>query len=533
MAVSEMAKVEIFAHNSSREDTIKELQSLGMVQIIEIEEEEKAEVNLEGAQKDLEKIKYCIEYLSGFEPKGKGLIGAFLEVKPIFSEKEFLKISKEVDYGKIYQQCLSLDEQGQELNDKAKKLEAQYEKTLPWQGLTFPLEEIRESEFTKTFLGAISSDKEEELRKELGTEEIHLEIIGARNEKVYLLLVYLKEKSEEIDDSLKKFDFEGISFEGISGVPRKILSELKKELGEIEKNKEKLKVKSEGMLPEKARLMALYDYFFESRNREEAKGNLGRTAQTFSLRGWVKKQDTEKLRKRLDKVSQEIEIVISDPGKDEEVPVDLENKGLVKPFEVVTSLYGLPHGREIEPTPLLAPFFAFFFALCLTDAGYGALLALLSYFLLKKLPLGQGGKKLLQLLFIGGVVTIIVGILTGGIFGPQILERLGALNPSFKKIIILNPLGSTKDLIFFFLFCLGLGVVHISFGFGAKLYANIKQGKVLDALFDQASWLMIIGGLLLFGLTKARILSEIYLLPGEIMILAGGDTGSSLLWKGI
>ncbi len=522
MAVSEMRKVEIFAHNSSRESIIEELQNLGVLQVIEMEEEEKPGVDLGEIQKTLEKIKYSIEYLSNFEPKKKGFAGGFLEIKPILSEKEFLKISKEFNYEKVHKQCLDLDERTHQLNNRENRLLAQYKEVIPWQNLILPLEEIKETEFTETLLGIAPSSNKEELGKELGAKDVHLEVIEETSEKTYLLLTYLKEEAEEINDFLKNYGFEGISFKDISGIPREILSELEKELREIKKEKEEVKTKSGGMVKDKIKMMTLYDYLFESKDREEVKGNLARTLQTFSLRGWVKKRDTEKLRQRLNKISQEIEIVISEPGKDEEVPVDLENRRMVKPFEVVTSLYGLPHGREIEPTPLLAPFFAFFFALCLTDAGYGAILALLSYFLLKKLPLGQGGKKLLQLLFIGGVVTIIVGILTGGIFGPEIFERLVALNPSFKKIIILNPLRSTKDLISFFLLSLGLGVVHISFGFGAKLYANIKEGRALDGLFDQGSWLMIIGGLLLFGLVKGGILNKTYLLPGEIMILAGG-----------
>jgi V/A-type H+-transporting ATPase subunit I len=509
MAVSEMRKVRVFAHNSSREKIIEELQNLGIVQIIEVEEEKKPELNLEKLQARLEKIKYSIEYLSGFEPRKKGFLSSFLEAKPLLSEKEFLKISKEFNYEKVYKECLSLDEQRHQLNNRENKLITEQEKVLPWQNLTLPLEEIKETDFTETLLGIISSSDKEELREELKAEELHLEVIEETVEKTYLFLTYLKEKSEEVNNSLKKYNFEEVSFKGRLGQPKKILSGIKKELEEIRKEKEELRVKSERMLKDKIKLMALYDHFFEFKEREQVKGNLGRTLQTFSLRGWVKKRDAEKLRKRLNKISQEIEILESIPEEGEEVPVDLENRGLVKPFEVVTNLYGLPHLREIDPSPLLAPFFAFFFALCLTDAGYGAVLALLSYFLLKKLSLGPGGKKLLQLLFLVGVATVIVGIFTGGAFGITISKRL----------VIFNPL---EDILPFFLFCLIIGLIQISFGFGVKLYANIKEGKALDALFDQASWLMIIGGLIIFGLAKKEILSQAYLLIAEAIILIGG-----------
>jgi len=42
---------------------------------------------------------------------------------------------------------------------------------------------------------------------------------------------------------------------------------------------------------------------------------------------------------------------------DDKPPVELENPWVFRPFEVLTNLYGLPRYDELDPTPLLAPFF--------------------------------------------------------------------------------------------------------------------------------------------------------------------------------
>ena len=81
-------------------------------------------------------------------------------------------------------------------------------------------------------------------------------------------------------------------------------------------------------------------------------------------------------------------LIIRDPDPEEKVPVLLRNSGAADAFEVVTRLYSTPSRRDIDPTPLIAPFFFIFFGICLTDAGYGVILSLLALFIMRKLKLG-------------------------------------------------------------------------------------------------------------------------------------------------
>ena len=54
-----------------------------------------------------------------------------------------------------------------------------------------------------------------------------------------------------------------------------------------------------------------------------------------------------------------------------EVPVLLKNNKFIGAFENITEMYSLPAYNEIDPTPLLAPFYMFFFGMMVGDAGYG------------------------------------------------------------------------------------------------------------------------------------------------------------------
>ena len=70
---------------------------------------------------------------------------------------------------------------------------------------------------------------------------------------------------------------------------------------------------------------------------------------------------------------------------DENYPSLSENNAFNEPFEFVTELYSSPNSREMDPTPYLAPFFACFFGIMLSDAGYGIILIAAALFIKYKL----------------------------------------------------------------------------------------------------------------------------------------------------
>ncbi|MDE7127456.1 MAG: hypothetical protein K2O58_06150 [Bacteroidales bacterium] len=62
-------------------------------------------------------------------------------------------------------------------------------------------------------------------------------------------------------------------------------------------------------------------------------------------------------------------------------PIKLKNNWFARQFEVLTGMYGMPVYGEFDPTPVLAPFFLLFFAMCMGDAGYGILLLIIGAYL--------------------------------------------------------------------------------------------------------------------------------------------------------
>lgn len=107
----------------------------------------------------------------------------------------------------------------------------------------------------------------------------------------------------------------------------------------------------------------------------------------------------------------------ADPNEGEIPPTVLENNKLVAPYESVIGLYSLPKAGTLDPDFLMAPFHFIFFGMMLSDAGYGLVLTILLYLVMKKVkPQGLGGQLVMVCLF-GSISTIIWGALFGGWFG--------------------------------------------------------------------------------------------------------------------
>jgi len=243
-------------------------------------------------------------------------------------------------------------------------------------------------------------------------------------------------------------------------------------------------------------LQILYDHYENLLNREQARSTAPATEQTVLLEGWVKKADFPRLQKLVSRFGAS-SLSRVEPAEDEKVPVEIENKNYIRPFEVITRLYGMPQHFEVDPTVFLAPFFALFFALCLTDAGYGLVIIALMVFFIKKI---QGDKKLMWMLGICSIFTVVAGALTGGWFGDAIQQFIPALKPLRAKMMWFDPF--EKPMMFFGL-SLALGYVQIMAGLMIAFLHNLRRKQYIAGLCDQFTLLVMLNSIAIFAASKA------------------------------
>jgi V/A-type H+-transporting ATPase subunit I len=212
--------------------------------------------------------------------------------------------------------------------------------------------------------------------------------------------------------------------------------------------------------------------------------SFGRTQSAFVASGWVLASREAELASELESFGGDLDVAFSDPTAEDDPPVELANPWWLRPFEVLTDLYGRPSYRELDPTPLLAPFFLLFFAICISDVGYGAMLILGAWLIKKKLDVTPGVRRFMDLLMIGGGGAMVVGVLFGSYFALD-----AAAVPAFLlKLKVLDPLA---DLQVFLLITVGLGLAQVLFGVSIAAYDAFRRGDAATAVFEQLSTIFL------------------------------------------
>jgi len=232
-----------------------------------------------------------------------------------------------------------------------------------------------------------------------------------------------------------------------------------------------------------------------------------------------------------------VEIVTVEPKEGEAPPIAIENASLIKPFESVTEIYGFPKYKELDPTPLLAVFFILFFGFCLGDAGYGITLSLVAFFMYKKFVLSDGAKKILKLLFYGGIASTIAGILSGGWFGvdpanfPPFLKTVSNILLSMR---VIDPL---KNPIAMLILALGFGIVHITFGKLISFYLKWREKQYVAAICDDLLWTFFFLSLVLTGVEAAGAIKigdigwKLASIGAVLLVLTQGRAQKNIIMK--
>jgi len=201
------------------------------------------------------------------------------------------------------------------------------------------------------------------------------------------------------------------------------------------------------------------------------------------LEGWTTAEKAGYIEEELDKQGyfyQQLDI-----RKEDKMPIILKNNAYARLFEPLTKIFSLPNHTEIDPTPLLAPFFMLFFGLCFGDAGYGLFVLVLCAIMKRKL--GPDMRPILSLAQWLGGTTMVVGAIVGGAFFGFTLVDVPALAP--VKQYIFTQDGQMK-------LSLTLGLIHVVFGKGVAAYKTQHQKGFKYSIAPWA-WVVVLASLLI------------------------------------
>ncbi|MBS6042386.1 MAG: V-type ATP synthase subunit I, partial [Clostridium baratii] len=426
----------------------------------------------------------------------------------------------------LYEKVKEKDVHLANLDNEKTKLEGEIDSLKPLEGLDVSFEELN-SMNTPYFLGSIAKQYEDELVS--GLSKGYIEIISRDNQDVYFLALANKEDKEEIEEVLRGFGFSAFKTERTE-TPIKVIHTNMDRIEKIEGEKFLIKEELSALDEEVKYLELAYEYYHNEYTRTLVNTNFLKTDKVSLIQGWIAYSDNDELTKIVKDTLGEDYYLSFAEVKDEEiddVPIRLKNNDLNKSFENITEMYSLPRYNEIDPTPLLAPFFLIFFGMMVADAGYGLLILIGSIVALKVFNLDDSQKQFAKFFMYLSIPTIIFGFIYGSFFGDFInLDGVKLIDPS-------------KDVNTILVASIVFGVIQIFFGLGIKAYVLIRDGRPLDALYDVGSWVLTLVSIGVFAMGSGSLATigkygmivgmiAIVLTQGRHMKSVGGKLGQGL-----
>jgi len=516
MAVAQMAKVIVVCHHSEARDLLEALQQDGICHILNAKQatvsQDLPELITEAERpKDIERLlvrlEKSINFLRTFEAPAKGL-AAVLAPRTVVEENTYNRVVSDEQIFRIVQQAEQIETTVEKLEKENEHITATLNYLKPWQKLESPVDQIGPFDRTISLAAMIPTQNIEQLNYGLAELGAAVQLAGTTGSKTACIIVSLNENLVDVQKLLRQVDFEQVSFEGMTGTAAELIKQNTEEMSRIQNRLSARRNQAASLAENLLNIEILYDHYTNLLSREKTRTDAPATQQTVLLEGWVKKDDMSRLEETVSKFKAS-SLHRLEPAEDESVPVEIENKNIIKPFEVITRLYGMPRHFEVDPTVFLAPFFAVFFGLCLTDAGYGLVILAISVYFIRRM---QGDKKLMWMLTICSIATVVAGALMGGWFGDAVQKFIPSLEPLRQKMMWFDPM---KYPLRFFTLSLILGYIQIMAGLLIAFIYDLKRKLYIAALCDKLTWLIMLNSIVAFVLAKTGRL------PGQLSSLFG------------
>ena len=500
MAIAKMSKVMLIAPTDNQNDlldAIQELQSLEVTSLEQAKElfteesialQEADAERLNALQQKFEGIHAAITFVEKNQ-KQPSLIQKLKTPKEQFTLSELQKEVQSWDANALVEHVESIRTTLRKKDEELKELREKEALLRKWSVLDFYPKDIFKHPYTKTKMGTIPQTTDNAYLEGLKQSElISVHEVYHTREEIGLLVTYPRKAQQAAKEELAKAHFSIVWYAFEEAPSIELEKNLKAQQAVVEAKKKVL----EDLQEEKDLLRQLQlssEVTYNELQKEQAKNELVNGQHVFVLQGWMTQKAADAVEGQLKEKLGEGEYVFLPleitKEEYEEVPTVLENNAFLQPFENLTEMYGLPKYGELDPTPFTAPFYLVFFGMMAADLGYGALLWLGTFIMLKFFHFDKGMTQNLKFFHLLSYPVMIWGIVFGSAFGAD---------------LPFQPLSLSKDLITIMILSIIFGVIQIMVGLSLGAYSNLKKKAYVDAYTSHLGWLAIITGIILYVL---------------------------------
>jgi len=390
---------------------------------------------------------------------------------------------------------------------------------------------LKDSKYTSTTVGRINAESTSEIKNELSKLTDELEVFTVPmddKEGEIITVVTLKEFSDDVYSTLRKFDFEKIEIGDVEGTPQHIISKADSRLLTIESERAAVKKELRAVAEQwDDDILALKEQLENEKEKNEILSSFVQTKDAYVLEAWVPVKDTEKVEQLVEKSSDghcAFETIEVEGTDDENVPVLQQNGWYSKPFEYLVDMYSPVRYNAMDPTIFVAITFPFFFGFCLTDAVYGLVVSAIGVVLLKGLgKVKESMHSFGWILIWSGLWAVILGLITNGFIG-DFPERIAG----FRLPTVFAPVEAFVHPDTILIIAIAVGLIYTNIGFILGAINNLRYGNKKEAIGSQICWFVFEAGIILLALGfMMPAIGMIGMILGGILILA---TIGMLVW---
>jgi V/A-type H+-transporting ATPase subunit I len=495
MAIVEMQKIRLFIHRSKATDVLRAIQKLGVVEFVDVTEENDALTKREKTAFEFNyvssRLDFAVNFLSQFETP-KGSLANMIEGSKVrISGTDLYKTANAFYYNDVVDAAQEIEKKLVNAKNKLSDLAQERSLLVKWADLPLSLGTPRETNTTRTIFITGKKDSFDLAIDALVSQNIPHHITSAS--ETHRVLTYFTDHEISIEKILRERSVDTVQLPKRRGTPKEEIDRIDRATNKEREKIARRELRAKELAQHLPQLKIVSDYIFWQKNKHDLMSESLVSSNTMVFEGWCPTSKIGVLEERIHNKTPYYALEKISPQQDEVPPVEIENNSLIKPFEAVTRLYGLPGHTDLDPTIFLAGFFFLFFGLALTDFGYGAFLVLVVslIFIFYKVP--KDLKPMLLLILFVGLSTMGAGMLFGGYFGID-----PAQFPAWVRSI--QQFDPIKNPIPVFYLALSLGVIQILFGLVLKIVSEIKNGRVWSGIFDRGPWVgLFVAGILYFG----------------------------------
>lgn len=537
MAVSRMLKVTVLAHQSVIDDLIAGMQDAGVLDIgstpVDLPQITLAadDARVRELEELLADATFVRDFLKRFHVSQQPF-SSMVSEKIHLSEAEYEDLTPDATFAELYRTCGDVSARSATLERERSRVRQLAVDLAPWEQLRLEIGRWQGTEHIALFTGVVPAAEGQSIRQALRdvTPLVSVEELQSVGGCAAWVVMAHRTVLEDVRATLALTNFHDVGFPDLSGYAAEERAVAMARAEEITGELATLAEKARELAAEHYhRSVALVEVIASRLDSLTVRESFGTTERTFAIGGWVPAKRREELEAALEPFSASADLSLEEPTGDDRPPVVLDNPKALKPFEVLTNLYGLPRYDEVDPTPYMAPFFLVFFAMCIGDVGYGLMIIGGAWYIKHKIDVAPGVKQFMDLLMIGGAGAMVAGALFGSYFAFDWAIVKSAV-PLLGVFHLIDPL---KELPTFLIATLALGATQVFFGVLIAAWDLARRGDRAAAFFDQVSTILLFAALGLGAAVPALTMPAIVLGLGITMVFKGRALEAALQTTGL